>query len=134
MCGYNDVMASWDWKEKVQGKKTHMKRFLLELSNDFSDVMPRTRGTERKKDKFIFDKEKVCFKHPSPKKIKDNQENKGKVLDAHIWWGLVVHLSLLWLSVGGPIPTVDRSAALAMVNTLGGHGRQHRENCLPQEP
>lgn len=31
---------------------------------------------KEKKDKFIFDKEKVCFKYPSPKKIQDNQENK----------------------------------------------------------
>lgn len=32
--------------------------------------------------------------------------------------------------MGGPIPRVDRSAALAMVNTLDGNGREHREKLL----
>lgn len=63
---------------ELKRKEDQYEKVLLELGNDFSDVMPRTTGT-KKIGKFhpslIKKKKKVCFIYPPPQKKKDNQEN-----------------------------------------------------------
>lgn len=85
-------------KGKGQGKETDMKCFLLELSNGFLDVMPRTQGIGKKLYTSLNYFLKSMLQIPLPKKENGTKRTQGKTCGAHICWGLA--LSLLFIYFG----------------------------------